>query len=326
VIVSLLEITDLTVVLGRKGETVVALDGLNLSMDVGEVVGVVGESGGGKSTMAKAIVGILPHGASVSGRVLFAGQDVLGMDARALRTHRGEDVAICFQSPRDALNPTRRIGGQLKDRLRAHRGLTGDEADKQALELLVSVGIRKPAQRLKAFAHELSGGMCQRVMIALSLACAPRMLLADEPTTGLDVTLTREILDLLRRSATEEGRALLIISHDLAALAAVCDRIAVLYAGRIVEVGPTNAVICRSAHPYTRALLDAVPDVAGTPTRAIRGTMPTLREPSASCPFAPRCDMATGACDATVPLEIEVGPGHWATCFFAEEEERGPAA
>ena len=214
----------------------------------------------------------------------------------------------------------------MRDRLKAHRGLSGSQADPVALELLEAVGIRKPKQRLRAYAHELSGGMCQRVMIALALACSPRMLLADEPTTGLDVTLTREILALLRRAATEEGRALLIISHDLAALAAVCDRIAVLYAGRIVEVGPIDAVICRPAHPYTRALLDAVPDVAGTPTRAIRGSMPTLTVAPVSCSFAARCDRATPECDASLPPDVQVEAGHVAACRYAKEVERGTPA
>jgi peptide/nickel transport system ATP-binding protein len=323
---SLLEITDLSVTLGRQGEGVAALNSLNFAMESGEVVGVVGESGGGKSTLANAIVGILPPGSQVAGVVLFDGRDVLTMDEETLRTHHGEDVAICFQSPRDALSPTRRVGDQLRDRLLAHQKLHGDTADQAALELLEAVGIRKPKERLRAFGHELSGGMCQRVMIALALACSPRMLLADEPTTGLDVTLTREILALLRRHATEEGRALLIISHDLAALAAVCDRIAVLYAGRIVEVGPTEDVIRRSAHPYTRALLDAVPDVAGNPTRAIRGTMPTLTESPTSCPFAPRCDSATGECAGSLPPEVEVGPGHRVACLRGEEVERASLA
>lgn len=305
----------LFVSLGRDDMAVLALTGLDLDIYQGEVLGVVGESGGGKSTMAKAIVGILPKGADVRGQILFNGKDVLRMSEGELRRHHGEDVAICFQNPRDALSPTRRVGDQLADRLRSHRGYGAEEAGRVALQLLESVGIRSPRQRLRAFPHELSGGMCQRVMIALSLACGPRLLLADEPTTGLDVTLTREILALLRAQATEEGRAVLIISHDLAALAAVCDRIAVLYAGTIVEEGPSQVVVSAPAHPYTRALLDAVPDVSGIPTRAIPGSMPTFRLEPAACPFGPRCDCASPACAAGVPPLLEVGERHKVACF-----------
>ena len=305
--------------LGAGPAHVLALTRLNLDVFEGEVLGVVGESGGGKSTMAKAVVGILPKGARVQGQVVFGGKDVVGMAESELRVHRGEDVAICFQNPRDALSPTRRVGDQLADRLSSHRGLGGEESRQAAFELLESVGIRNPRRRLRSFPHELSGGMCQRVMIALALACGPRLLLADEPTTGLDVTLTREILALLRAQATEEGRAVLIISHDLAALAAVCDRIAVLYAGTIVEEGPSGSVVCAPAHPYTKALLDAVPDVSGVPTRAIPGSMPTLHAPPVACAFAPRCAHCLPRCLDAVPESLQVGERHRVTCFHPLE-------
>ena len=317
----LVEIRGLSVVLGQDERAVLALTGLDLDIFEGEVLGVVGESGGGKSTMAKAIVGILPKGARINGHVLFHGKDVVHMTEGELRLHHGEDVAVCFQNPRDALSPTRRVGDQLVDRLTSHRGYGGGKARGVALELLESVGIRSPRKRLHAFPHELSGGMCQRVMIALALACGPRMLLADEPTTGLDVTLTREILALLRAQATEEGRAVMIISHDLAALAAVCDRIAVLYAGAIIEEGPSDTVVCAPAHPYTKALLDAVPDVSGIPTRAIPGSMPTYHQEPVGCPFAPRCDRSTPECSISVPRLELVGLRHTAACFHPRESE-----
>jgi oligopeptide/dipeptide ABC transporter ATP-binding protein len=317
----LLEVHNLSVLLGRPEERVAALSAVNLRLAPGEVLGVVGESGGGKSTLAKAVVGILPEGSLTSGEVLFEGRNVLTMRDVDLRRHHGGSVALCFQNPRDALNPTRRVGSQLSDRLSTHRGLRGAAAEREALAMLESVGIRSPKKRLRTYPHELSGGMCQRVMIGLSLACSPKMLIADEPTTGLDVTLTQEILALIRAAATEQGRAVMIISHDLAALAASCDRIAVLYAGQIIEEGEVEAVICRSAHPYTRALLDAVPDVSGMPVRAIPGTMPTLREPPSNCPFAPRCTMAEDRCRSEVPPDTAVASAHRAACFFAEEIE-----
>ncbi len=317
----LIEIKQLSVTLGQGAGAVLALTGLDLNVYEGEVVGVVGESGSGKSTMAKSIVGILPKGARVRGQIMYGGKDVVHMTDSELRIHHGEDVAICFQNPRDALSPTRRVGRQLADRLRSHRGLGSAEAGRVALELLESVGIRSPKRRLHAYPHELSGGMCQRVMIALALACGPRMLLADEPTTGLDVTLTREILALLRAQATEEGRAVMIISHDLAALAAVCDRIAVLYAGTIVEEGPSDVVVCSPAHPYTKALLDAVPDVSGIPTRAIPGTMPTLHVEPIGCSFAARCDKRTPECSEGVPRLESWGERHRVACFHPREAE-----
>lgn len=316
-----MRISDLSVVLGREDRAVLALSDLNLEVFEGEVLGVVGESGGGKSTMAKAIVGILPKGARIKGQIMFASEDVIRMRGDHLARHHGENVAICFQNPRDALNPMRRVGLQIGDRLRSHRGYSGREAESAALELLQAVGIRSPQRRMRAFPHELSGGMCQRVMIALSLACGPRMLLADEPTTGLDVTLTREILALLRKQATDEGRAVLIISHDLAALAAVCDRIAVLYAGTIVEEGLSGTVVCSPAHPYTKALLDAVPDVSGMPTHAIPGAMPTLHMPPSTCPFLPRCARSGPRCSEAVPRLSWFGDRHSVACFYPREAE-----
>ncbi len=311
----LIEIRRLSVTLGRGAGAVLALTNLDLDVYEGEVLGVVGESGGGKSTMAKSIVGILPREATVTGRVMFGQKDVVKMTDSELRAHHGEDVAICFQNPRDALSPTRRVGQQLVDRLQSHRGLNFQESVSEAFGLLASVGIRSPKRRLRAYPHELSGGMCQRVMIALALACGPRMLLADEPTTGLDVTLTRDILALFRAQATDEGRAVMIISHDLAALAAVCDRIAVLYAGTIVEEGPSDYVVCSPAHPYSKALLDAVPDVSGVPTRAIPGTMPTLRVEPSECAFAPRCDRRTPECLQGVPRLASWAERHKVACF-----------
>jgi peptide/nickel transport system ATP-binding protein len=293
---------------------VAAISSLELTLDRGEVLGLVGESGAGKTMVARAITGLLPESAAAQGEVLFNGRNVLTMTERELHRHRGAGAALCFQTPRAAIAPTRRVGHQVEDRLRAHRVFT-----RTPRSLFEEVGIRSPARWLRAYAHELSGGMAQRTMISLALACAPALLVADEPTTGLDVTLTRGILALLRRTATDEDRAVLIISHDLAAIAEVCDRVAVLYAGVLVEEGPARAVLRRPAHPYTAALLEAAPDVSGAPVSAIGGTMPTLTEAPRACPFAPRCPLSIADCVAERPALRAPAPGRRVACVRAEE-------
>ncbi|BCB90941.1 dipeptide ABC transporter ATP-binding protein [Phytohabitans suffuscus] len=313
----LLSIEDLSVLIRRPGRDVAALSGVDLRVDAGEVVGLVGESGGGKSMVARAIVALLPGGAETGGAVRFEGADVLAMDEAALATHRGHGAALCFQNPRGALSPTRTVGRQLTDRLTTHQKLDREAAR----QLFEAVGIRNPARRLDAYPHELSGGMAQRVMISLATGCAPGLLVADEPTTGLDVTLTREILRQFRHAADTDGRGVLLISHDLASIASVCDRVAVLYAGTVVESGPAAKVLREPAHPYTRALLASVPDVSGRPARAIGGAMPLLSSPPAACPFAPRCAHATGECTASRPALA--GDGWQYACFHPRS---GPAA
>jgi len=257
----LLDIRDLKVDIPVRDGIVHALRGVDVRVEPGEVVGLIGESGGGKSMLARAAIGMLPYGTIADGEVLFGGRDVLEMTKSELLEHRGHGVAMCFQSPRAALEPLRTVRKQLADRLRPHRGLTGKAAVEESERLLRSVGIVDLERVMSAFPHELSGGMAQRVMIALALACDPGLLLADEPTTGLDVTLTRDALDLLRRLAVEDGRGVLLISHDIAAAAKVCDRIVVLRSGEVVEEGPTQEVLNAPASDYTRLLIDAVPDL-----------------------------------------------------------------
>ncbi|MGN9912810.1 dipeptide ABC transporter ATP-binding protein [Phytohabitans sp. LJ34] len=313
---SLLSIEDLSVLIRRPGRDVAALSGVSLHVDAGEVVGLVGESGGGKSMVARAIVALLPDGARTGGAVRFDGADVLAMDRAALATHRGHGAALCFQNPRGALSPTRTVGRQLTDRLTTHQGMERDAAREAARQLFEAVGIRNPASRLDAYPHELSGGMAQRVMISLATGCAPGLLIADEPTTGLDVTLTREILRQFRHAADTDGRGVLLISHDLASIAPICDRVVVLYAGTVVESGPAATVLREPAHPYTRALLASVPDVSGRPARAIGGAMPLLSSPPAACPFAPRCAHATGRCTSERPAPT--GDGWEFACFHPQ--------
>ena len=257
----LLDIVGLEVSIPVRTGIVHALRGVDLQVAAGEVVGLVGESGGGKSMMARAAIGMLPEAAETEGRVSFRGADVLTMSKDELLRHRGHGVAMCFQNPRSALEPLRTVQKQLLDRLGPHRGLRGEDAIAECRALLDSVGLTDYERVLSAFPHELSGGMAQRVMIALALACDPGVLLADEPTTGLDVTLTRDALGLLRKLADEQQRGVLLITHDLAAAAQVCDRVVVLRSGEVVEQGMTAQVLEHPAEEYTRRLLAAVPDI-----------------------------------------------------------------
>lgn len=315
----LLDVRDLSVTLETERATVAAVNGVSLTVERGEIVGIVGESGAGKTMVARAITALLPANARTSGEVLFDGADVLRMSGEDLRRHRGAGAAMCFQSPRRALAPTRPVGRQIDDRLRAHRehvvpGTT-------ALGLLEAVGIRNARQRLDAYPHELSGGMAQRVMISLALACYPSLIVADEPTTGLDVTLTRGILDLLASAAEEADRAAILISHDIAAIARICQRVVVMYGGIVVEQGPAASVLASPAHPYTAALLDAVPDVERDLQRALPGTMPQFERPPTACPFAPRCPLQEARCLAGVPATRQLAPGWGAACIHAGEPQ-----
>jgi oligopeptide/dipeptide ABC transporter ATP-binding protein len=312
----LLDIRDLSVQIDTPTRAVAALSGVSLQIERGEIVGLVGESGAGKTMLARSITGLLPARARAEGQVLFNGSDILRAEGEALRLHRGAGAAMCFQNPRRALAPLRRVGLQIDDRLDAHA--TGGERP-TAVELLEQVEIRAAAARVRAYPHELSGGMAQRVMISLALACFPQLIVADEPTTGLDVTLTRGILELLRRAAAEENRAVLVISHDIAAIARICDRIVVMYGGIVVENGSAASVLRSPAHPYSAGLLDSVPDITGGPRRALAGVMPQFSRPPAACPFAPRCALAESACLAGVPASRQVGEGWEAACIHAGE-------
>jgi peptide/nickel transport system ATP-binding protein len=318
-VTDLLSIVDLSVVIRRPGGDVAALSDVSLDVGPGEVVGLVGESGGGKSMVARAIVGLLPGGSHVSGQVLFGGADVLRMGPAALEAHRGHGAALCFQNPRGALSPTRTVGRQLMDRLVTHRSMTRARARQTAGDLFEAVGIRDPRRRLLSYPHELSGGMAQRVMISIATGCAPGLLIADEPTTGLDVTLAREILrQFVEQARGPQRRGVLLISHDLASIAEVCDRVVVLYAGTVVESGPAGQVLRAPGHPYTQALLRSVPDVDGRPVVATSGAMPLLREAPRACPFAPRCAHADEQCTDGRPATTAAGKGWTLACFHPQ--------
>jgi len=297
-----------------------ALHGISLHVQPGESLGLVGESGCGKSVTWLAALGLLPASATVQGSVRLAGQEILGAPAAVLDRVRGGRIATIFQDPASALNPVHRIGRQVAEAVGLHRGLRGVAAAAEALRLLDQVGIPGAAGRLRAYPHELSGGQNQRVMIAMALAGAPELLVADEPTTALDATIQAGILDLLRRLQAETGMALVLISHDLGVVAETCGRVCVMYAGRVVEEAPAAALFEGPAHPYAAGLLAALPDMHGPRRRlaAIPGGVPEPWNLPPGCAFAPRCPLAIPACDAAVPPLRPLGRDRRAACIRAE--------
>lgn len=300
-----------------------ALRGVSLTLERGDALGLVGESGCGKSVTWLAALGLLPGTAQVTGEVRLDGADLLTMPVGQLEKIRGGRIAMIFQDPASSLNPVHRIGKQIVEALTLHRGIAGAEARAEARRLLDLVGIPDAARRLDGYPHELSGGQNQRVMIAMALAGEPEMLVADEPTTALDVTIQAQILDLLRGLRRDMGMGLVLISHDLGVVAETCDRIAVMYAGRIVEEAPTEALFRSPAHPYTRGLLGALPPIGGDRRRlvSIGGSVPDPRAMPPGCAFAPRCADRVAACDAAVPVEAVLGAGHRAACLRAHHKE-----
>ncbi|WP_432523775.1 ABC transporter ATP-binding protein [Kineococcus sp. SYSU DK006] len=316
---SLLDVEDLRVRFQRKGQpATTAVDGVSFSVDAGEVVGLVGESGCGKSVTSLAVMGLLPRrGTRVSGSVRFDGTDLLALPPAELARRRGRDLAMVFQDPMTSLNPVLTLGRQITEVLRAHTDLDRAAAKKEAVELLGRVGIPDPRRRAGEFPHQLSGGMRQRVLIAIALACSPRLIIADEPTTALDVTIQAQVLDLLTTLVRESGTAMVLITHDLGVVAGTCDRVNVLYAGRVVESAPRAELFAAPRHRYTQGLLAAVPRVdapEGTPLHPVRGSVNDRLAWEVGCAFAPRCAHADQAC--RVP-DIELSgprPEHTARC------------
>jgi peptide/nickel transport system ATP-binding protein len=304
--VALLEVTDLSVVFAQKGKrTVTAVDGVSFSVDAGEVVGLVGESGCGKSVTSLAIMGLLPkRGVRVGGRAEFDGMNLLGLDEDTLRDIRGRDVAMIFQDPLSSLNPVVPIGVQVTEVLERHRGMKGETARREAANLLDRVGIPDPNRRLKEYPHQLSGGMRQRALIAMAVACAPRLLIADEPTTALDVTIQAQILELLKDLVRDSGTALLMITHDLGVVAGLCETINVLYAGRVVETAPRRVLFREHRHPYTVGLLGSIPRLdapRGEKLTPITGSMRDVLPWPEGCAFTPRCFNRVDACVGAPP-------------------------
>ena len=319
----LVSIRNLQVAFGSTA----ALHGIDLDVGAGESLGLVGESGCGKSVTWLAALGLLPRTARVSGSVMLDGAELLGAAPAVLDRVRGGRIATIFQDPASALNPVQRIGRQVAEAVRLHRGLTGAASRAEALRLLDEVGIPDAGRRIDAYPHELSGGQNQRVMIAMALAGRPELLVADEPTTALDVTIQAGILDLLRRLQRDTGMALVLISHDLSVVAETCGRVCVMYAGRIVEQAPAAALFDRPLHPYAAGLLAALPEMTGPRRRllAIPGGVPEPGLLPPGCAFAPRCPHALPACDAAVPALRALGPAREVACIRAPVAARETA-
>ncbi len=309
----LLSVRDLSVAFGRN--TVV--EGVSFDLAPGEILGVVGESGSGKSVTALSIMRLIPSPGRVTGRIDFAGQDLMALPEPRMREIRGRDIAMIFQEPMTSLNPVFTCGDQVMEALVHHRGLDRAGARAEALKLLKLVEIPSAERRLDDYPHQLSGGMRQRVMIAMALACRPKLLLADEPTTALDATIQAQILDLLRGLQRELGMAVVLITHDLGVVSEVAHRVLVMYAGRVVETSPAAEVFARPLHPYTEGLLASIPRLEGPIERldAIPGQVPTPDAMPAGCRFAPRCRYAEPACAASPPPLAPRGEGRAAACI-----------
>ncbi len=317
---TLLSVTDLGVTFHTQRGTSRAVDGVSLSIAAGEVLGLVGESGSGKSVTLRAIGRLLRANAEVSGRITWRGEDLLAASPSRLRAIRGPGIGMIFQEPMAALNPVLSIGLQIEESLVAHTDLTRAQRRQRAIELLGLVGIPAAAQRLGQYTHEFSGGMRQRAMIAIALAAQPTLLLADEPTTALDVTIQDQILKLLLRLVDELGMALLLVTHDLGVIAETCDRVAVMYAGRICETGPVASIFGHPRHAYTDALLRAMPGEgrAREMLLSIPGQPARLDRPIPGCAFAPRCGHAEPRCTTERPALIEHADRHYSACYAAE--------
>jgi len=317
---TILDVDDLHIdIAAPGGRAFSALQGVSLQIRAGEIVGVVGESGSGKSLLAKSIMRLLPAVARVArGRIRLGAQDLLTLDAAAMRRLRGGDLSMVFQDPMTSLNPVLRVGAQLSEAIELHQPVARRTAWAKARELLTRVGIGNPVERARQYPHEFSGGMRQRAMIAMGIANAPRLLIADEPTTALDVTVQLQILRLLRALNQDSQTAVLFITHNMGVVASLCDRVAVMYSGRIVEEGPVDAIFSAPRHPYTWALLNAVPRLdfpRGERLAAIPGQAPDLAAPPAGCRFAPRCSHATDQCRTQEPTRVEADEFHSVACW-----------
>jgi oligopeptide transport system ATP-binding protein len=322
---ALLEVRDLRVRFSTDDGVVEAVDGVSFSVDRGETLAVVGESGSGKSVTALALMRLIPQppGKIASGQVLLDGRDLLTLPENEMRAVRGNDVAMVFQDPMTALNPVFSIGFQLMEPLRLHQGMNRAQASARAAQLLAQVGIGDGSRRLDDYPHQFSGGQRQRIMIAMALACNPSVLIADEPTTALDVTVQAQILDLMLTLQREFGSGLILITHDLGIVARTADRVAVMYAGRMVEQATTEDIFARPQHPYTWGLIDSIPrldSAHGEKLIPIPGSPPSLINKPSGCAFHPRCRSRRDVCAAAVPPLRTVGNGHEAACVLTSDE------
>jgi oligopeptide transport system ATP-binding protein len=327
----LLEVQDLKTYFKVKAGRVHAVDGVSFSVRAGERVGVVGESGCGKSVTALSIMRLLPRpaGEIAGGAIIFEDEDLLSLPESSMRKIRGGKIGMIFQDPMTCLNPTMTVGNQIGEALRIHLGLSKDEAKKRAISLLEQVGIPAASERINSYPHQFSGGMRQRVMIAMALACNPKLLIADEPTTALDVTVQAQILELINGVCKEFGAAVILITHDLGVVAGMTDRVVVMYAGKVVETAPTDELFANPRHPYTLGLLASVPrldEARPEQLKTIEGAPPDLLKPPPGCPFMPRCAFARAICKTMPPLE---SPGrneqHLKACWVDVTDPREQA-
>ena len=322
----LLDVQNLQTHFGTMDGVVRAVQGLSFHIDAGETVAIVGESGCGKSVTSMSILRLIqePPG-KIAGKILFQDRNLLELPEQAMRKLRGNDISMIFQEPMTSLNPVLTVGRQIGETLRLHQGANARQAEEKAVEMLTLVGIPAPARRVREYPHQLSGGMRQRVMIAMALACNPKLLIADEPTTALDVTIQAQILDLMRDLKTRLGSAIMLITHDLGVVAEMAQRVVVMYAGRKVEEARVGEIFANPQHPYTRGLLGAVPKLGSSLVEGgrsklaeIPGLVPSLRKPIIGCPFAGRCPMVTDLCRKVAPAIEAKAPGHLVACHYAE--------
>jgi peptide/nickel transport system ATP-binding protein len=315
----LLEVDNLSVELTTERGPLLAVSGVTLSLGASQTLGIVGESGSGKTILSRAVLQLLPQNARVSGTVRFDGQDLSRLPREGLRRLRGRQIAVVFQDPMTSLNPVLSVGGQIAETLREHLGLGPHEALARAVALLAKVGIPDPERRARHYPHQMSGGMRQRVAIAIALSCEPQLLIADEPTTALDVTIQAQILDLLARERQARRMAMMLITHDLGIVAGRTDEVAVMYAGRVIEHAPTRTLFKDMRSPYAEALLAAIPKLRAPPhTRlaAIGGAPPDPTRPTIGCSFEPRCRYAQERCRSEAPQLITAAEGHQYACWF----------
>lgn len=321
----LLEIKDEKLSFFTPAGEVKALNGVSFSMNEGEVLGIVGESGSGKSVTAYSIMGLTAYpGKLIGGTIYFNGHQIEKMSEKEMRKIRGNEVSIIFQDPMTSLNPVYTIGNQITEVVRLHTGKSKKEAYDRAKELLELVGINEPTKRLKQYPHELSGGMRQRVMIAIALACEPKLLIADEPTTALDVTIQAQILELMQELRQKLGMSIIMITHDLGVVASMCERIAVMYAGHIVEYGTADEIFYEPKHEYTKGLINSIPKLSAQEIERlvpIEGQPVDLLNPPAGCPFAPRCANCMKICLREMPPKTELSDTHYSHCWLLQKEE-----
>ncbi|SDC38379.1 oligopeptide transport system ATP-binding protein [Terribacillus halophilus] len=324
----LLEVNNLEVSFKTYGGEVQAVRDVSFHVDKGEILAIVGESGSGKSVTVQSIMGLIPTppGKIKNGEVLLEGQDLLKLSKRDMQKVKGSKISMVFQDPMTSLNPTMKVGKQIAESITTHQNIKGQEAKERAIDMIRRVGISNPAERYEQYPHEFSGGMRQRIMIAIALACHPKVLLADEPTTALDVTIQAQVLDLMKNLKDEMDTSIILITHDLGVVAETAERVAVMYGGMIVETAPVNELFHNPKHPYTWGLLESIPDIDAADKKRlvpIEGAPPDLFSPPKGCPFAPRCKYAMDVCVEEMPPAFSIDSGHEAKCWL--NDSRSPA-